>query len=72
MTKSTRPTVRIHNIETSEIIDREMTDEEFAQHQQDQADAIAEKAAVKAAAAAKQAVLDKLGLSAEEVTALLG
>ena len=25
----TKPMVRIHNIETNEIIDREMTDEEF-------------------------------------------
>ena len=71
MTKSTRPTVRVHNIETNEIIDREMTDEEFAQHQQDQANSIAEKTAAAAAAAAKQAVLDKLGLSSEEVATLL-
>ena len=30
-----RPMVRIHNIETNEIIDREMNDEEFAQWELD-------------------------------------
>ena len=51
---------------------REMTDVEFAQYEADQ---ITNKAQVKAAAdkaKAKQAVLDKLGLTADEVTALLG
>ena len=30
MTKTTYPTIRIHNAETNEIIDRQMTAEEFA------------------------------------------
>jgi len=50
---------------------REMTDVEFAQYEADQ---ITNKAQVKAAAdkaKAKQAVLDKLGLTADEVAALL-
>ena len=51
---------------------REMTSTEFAQYKLDEA---ANKVALKAEAdkaTAKQAVLDKLGLTAEEVTALLG
>ena len=51
---------------------REMTDVEFAQYEADQ---ITNKAQAKAAAdkaKAKQAVLDKLGLTADEVAALLG
>jgi len=28
------PTIRIHNIETNEVIDREMTDIEYAAYQQ--------------------------------------
>jgi hypothetical protein len=31
----TNPTIRIHNLETNEIIDRPMTDEEFAQYETD-------------------------------------
>ena len=37
MAKLTRPIIRIHNIETDEVIDREMNDAEFAQYQIDQA-----------------------------------
>ena len=67
----TKPMVRIHNTDTNEIIDREMTDEEFAQHEID-AQSAADEAAQKAAkAAGKQAVLDKLGLTAEELAAAL-
>ena len=32
----TKPTIRIHNTETNEIIDREMNDIEFAQYEKDQ------------------------------------
>jgi hypothetical protein len=32
----TNPMIRIHDISTNEIIDREMTDEEFAVYQADQ------------------------------------
>ena len=37
MAKTSRPMVRIHNIETNEVIDREMNDAEFAQMQDEQA-----------------------------------
>ena len=51
---------------------REMNDAEFAQYEIDQA---ANKAAAKAAAeraTAKQAVLDRLGITADEAALLLG
>ena len=51
---------------------REMTEAEFAQYEIDQAAAQAQAAAETAKAAARQAVLDKLGLSANEAQALLG
>ena len=51
---------------------REMTEEEFAQYKLDQAEANAKAAAAVAKAAAHKAVLDKLGLTADEVQALLG
>ena len=51
---------------------REMTDEEHAQYLLDQAEAQAKSEAKAAQAAARQAVLDKLGLTADEAAALLG
>jgi len=72
MTKSTRPMVRIHNIETNEVIDREMNDAEFAQYEADQA-AEAERATAKAAKAAeKAALLAQLGITEEQAKLLLG
>jgi hypothetical protein len=51
---------------------REMTEAEFAQYKLDQAEAEAQAAAQAERAAARQAVLDKLGLTADEAAALLG
>jgi phosphopantetheinyl transferase (holo-ACP synthase) len=68
----TRPMIRIHNTETNEIIDREMTDAEFAKVQQRQAAAEAQQAEAAAKEAARQALLEKLGITAEEAQLLLG
>ena len=68
----TNPTIRIHNTETNEIIDREMTDEEFAEYQADQAVQAAKLAEAEAKAEARQAILDRLGLTADEAALLLG
>jgi hypothetical protein len=51
---------------------REMTDAELAQHELDKAEAAALVAAQASRVAARQAVLDKLGLTADEASALLG
>lgn len=67
----TKPIIRIHNSQTDEIIDREMTDTEFADFEAQQI-AIAEKAlAASANIAAKEALLDRLGITAEEAKLLL-
>jgi len=63
---------RIHDLETNEIIDREMTDEEFAQYQADLAADETKKAEAETKATNRQIILDKLGLTADEVAALLG
>ena len=69
---SSRPMVRIHDLETNEVIDREMDDAEFAQYEADQA-AQAEIAAAEAAKAAeKEALLARLGITADEAKLLLG
>ena len=67
----TKPMVREHNIETDEIIDREMTDAEFDFFTAAKAEADARIAEAEAKAAEKTAVLAKLGLTADEVAALL-
>ena len=72
MAKSTRPIIRIHNTETNEVIDREMNDDEFAQYEADQATAKAVKAEAEAKEAARQAILDRLGLTADEAKLILG
>ena len=51
---------------------REMTDFEYAQWQTDKAETDAQDQAKAAKAAARQAVLDKLGLTQDEAAALLG
>jgi len=72
MAKTTRPMVRIHDLTTNEIIDREMDDIEFAQYQEDlKAQELAQIEAEKKAIQ-RQAVLDRLGLTADEAKLLLG
>jgi len=66
-----KPMVRIHNTETNEVIDREMTDDEFAQYQADQATEVARKAEAEAKATAKAALLTQLGITAEQAKLLL-
>jgi hypothetical protein len=53
-------------------VEREMNDEEFEQYKKDQAEDVARKAKVAAEEEAKQALLDKLGLTADEAKLLLG
>ena len=72
MAKLTRPMVRIHDLETNEVIDREMNDAEFAQWQADQAAQAVAQTESESKAAQRQAILDKLGLTADEARLLLG
>ena len=64
-------TIVIHNTQTGEIIERDMTPEELAQHQKDLANAQAEQIKKQEKAAAKEALLEKLGISADEAKLLL-
>lgn len=69
---TTRPLIRIHNLETDEVIDREMNDAEFAQYESDQAILTAEIADKENKEAAKAELLAKLGISQDEAKLLLG
>ena len=72
MTKKSRPMVRIHNMETNEVIDREMNDAEFAEYEAMRAaDAVAVAAKAKAEAE-KAALLARLGLTEDELKTILG
>ena len=67
----TKPIIRIHNTESNEIIDREMTAEEFKIYKADQEAQLANKAEAESKATQRQAILDRLGLSSEEAALLL-
>jgi hypothetical protein len=67
----TKPMIRIHNVETNEVIDREMTDAEYVDYQSQQDLAIAEQEAKAQSEAAKAALLEKLGITEEEARLLL-
>ena len=67
-----RPTIRIHNIETDQVIDREMTAAEFKIYEADQSANALAQAEAEAKAAQRQSILDKLGLTADEAKLLIG
>ena len=67
----TNPIIRIHNSETNEIIDREMTITELKDYAESHKIVEAEKAAYAKAQADKTALLAKLGITADEAKLLL-
>jgi hypothetical protein len=68
----TKPIIVIHNAETDERIEREMNEAEYKQYLIDKERGDAEQAEVKAKATARAAILDRLGLTADEAAILLG
>ena len=63
---------KIINCETGEILNRELTEEELTQQAIDEAEAEEVKANAQAQAAAKAALLERLGITEEEAKLLLG
>ena len=72
----TKPQITIYDALTGEVVTRDMNSVELEQLEiniaQANKDAAAQAKADTKKAAVRQAVLDKLGLTADEVTALLG
>jgi hypothetical protein len=68
----TKPTITIHNIETDEIINREMNAAEYKQYQASQEADAAVKTEAEAKATTKAAILDRIGLTADELKTILG
>jgi hypothetical protein len=62
----------IINCETGEVTERELNADELGQAAIDEANSQALKAEADARATARQAILDRLGISAEEAQLLLG
>jgi hypothetical protein len=60
-----------HNAETNEIVLRDATEEELAQKAIDEAEALAKAEDEAAKAAAKAALLDRLGITDDEAALLL-
>lgn len=65
------PIIVIHNVETGEVVEREMNAEELANHQINLDNAAKEKAAKEKAKADKAALLERLGITADEAKLLL-
>lgn len=73
MPKTTsRPMVRIHDLETNEVIDREMTDAELEAHEANRAAQETAAVAKAKAEADKAALLARLGLTEDELKTILG
>jgi len=66
-----KPIIKEHNVSTGEIIEREMNEAELEKFEADQALRATEKAESEAKAIAKSALLDRLGISADEAKLLL-
>ncbi len=69
----TKPTVRIHDIAADKIIDREMTDEEYAEYKENlikEDEQQAKEYAMQVAKEVAQAKLAALGLTTEDLSAL--
>jgi gamma-glutamyl phosphate reductase len=66
------PQITIHYADGTPSVTRDMNAEELAQHEKDILETQEASEAEAAKAAARQAILDRLGLTADEASALLG
>jgi hypothetical protein len=68
----TKPQIKEYNCETGEEIVRDATTAEISQIAKDKADYEAKKAEADAKETAKAAILDRIGLTADELKTILG
>lgn len=64
--------IKVHNAETGEVIEREMTEEELLQAEKDAADWAASEAQKAAKEKARAEILERLGISSDEASLILG
>lgn len=67
----TKPMITIHNVETGEVIEREMTNAEIAQKEIDEANALLRDQQLAQKAAEKAALLAQLGITEDQAKLLL-
>ena len=67
----TKPMIRIHNTETNEVIDREMTDAENKVYEASKIAALNNEAQIQETRQLKISAYQKLGLTEAEIEALL-
>jgi hypothetical protein len=65
------PTIRIHNLETNQVEDRKMTDAEYADYVLALEETTKNKLVEAKKETQKEALLSKLGITAEEAALLL-
>lgn len=66
-----KPQIRVHNLSTDEVIDREMTSQELSDYNEMVELIAQEKADREAKAAQKAALLERLGITQDEANLLL-
>ena len=67
-----KPMVKEHNLTTGEIIEREMTDDEFELYQEEAAKETEKLLASQEKAVKRAELLERLGLTEDEARVLLG
>ena len=72
MAKTNTPQVKIVNCDTGEEIVRDATADEIAQKELDKVNSATMEAEIKAKTIAKAAILDRIGLTADELKTILG
>ena len=68
----TNPIIRIHDAESGEVLDREMTANELKDYETSQALTQSQLAEAASTTSARLALLERLGITAEEAVLLLG
>ncbi len=68
----TNPKIRVHDSETDEVIDREMTDTELAENNTLKENVKKDKAEREAKLKQKTEIAERLGLTLDELKLLLG
>jgi len=67
-----KPIIRIHDINTNEVIDREMTEIEYKEYQLEKKAEQAKQIEIEEKELQRQTILNRLGLTADELAVLFG
>jgi hypothetical protein len=68
----TNPTITIHNLESGEIVTRDLNAKELAEYEETKTRSEERRADIQAQSDAKAALLERLGITEDEAKLLLG